>query len=629
MGLLDQTAELARATAARDTKFYRQLLYYFELRVPPAVRAGPDNPFLFPLVVPPESYRLSEPFTVDRAHTLGGGLFVEEQGIVAREITLSGNTGWAPRRFPPGTSNLNAIATPRHRSYTRNVAHGTGSSGQDILLALSGQRHLQFLQDAVFRTYGDLKQDPSTSAQTELYFHIPKDDEHWRVIPLAFSLDREANNPLLYRYTISLLAVAPAPAGTYKFSEDFNILSTLKDAYRVMRSGITIIESAIADLTGVTGELRVLSAQFNSLMDGAAAVAGAAANFVDGVSTLVAIPFNTALATVQAGLDALLELNTGYRQSSSLGAGANLLNSIRRVVDGVQMIASYPGSFQNDVQAAVAAYQARTSASNTNRADALVAAASNAPPATLRSWEQMGSQLLPGAAARARDDLGLGRFTPAYTSAWQYVLEQGDTLANLAARFLDDARNWKYLAVFNSLQPPFISTEGLPGTLRVGDRLLIPSFAQTTVDLASVATLGVRPEAPPAEHVLGTDLRVDPVGVTGLYDLVIDVEGGSTDLKLVAGVTNLKQAIRTRLITERGSDTLYRQLGCSRLVGLGVDALDLETAQFRLVDAIQADPRIVAVRALTFDQDQPDSVVADVTAEVRGFARPERIQVTA
>lgn len=626
MGLLSQIVEAERANAASDSKFWQSLLYYFELRVPAAVSQGNPAPYLYPLVLPPEALRMSEPFTVTSTPSNGGGLFLEEQGIVSRQITISGTTGWAPRRLAKLVSNFSSLGFPANKSFSRNNA-----TSSNILLALSGQRHFQFLQDTVFRTYADLKQDPATADGTELYFHNVKDDEHWRVVPMSFNLTREAGKPLDYRYDVTMLAVQSTTVVDVAFSEDQGVLNTLKDSYRVLRSGISVIRAALQDLGGVEGELRAFNGGFVSLLDGAVSIADATEDLVSGAATLIQQPFNLVENTIKAGLDALLELETGERQTTALGAPANLLEDVRQIVDGLAMIGSYPSAFRNNVQAAVDRYQQRQSLAASGRSSEMEQASTNAPPQTTRGFssQALGTALMPGDSLRANGDLGLGSFLPRFTSAVEYVLAEGDTLPGLAARFLKDARSWKYIAIFNDLQPPFLSADGLPGTLAPGDKILIPGFATPANVQTNQLIFGVRSDEPAAVHALGRDLLLAPVPGTDLFDLVIDDNHGAVDVQTVEGVDNLKQALRTRIITERGTDLLYRGLGASRIVGLGVAAVDIETARFRLVEAVQADPRVVAVRSLSLQvTPTPDSVVADLSVEVRSFTRPERITVT-
>lgn len=622
MSVLELAKELQRQSLTSDSKFLRGYVYFFELRVPPSVAKGSTTTYIYPLIIAPESYRMSEPFQVSKTFTNGSGLWVEEDGIIARTITLRGTTGFKPRRFPKivTPSTASGVALPYEgKSHSRNIAF-------NIVEALSGQRHFQFLQDAVFRTYGDLKRDPATAEGTELYFHNVKDDEHWRVVPMRFDTDKSARRGQLYAYDIELLAVAPGTATAVTFSEDQDLLKTLNDSIRMVRFGVSQVSSAILDLAKVQNELRLTIKNIGNVIDDVGGIATATEAFLDGTTRLIAVPLDY-LSSTRSALEAAL---SAFDKALTLGSGEDVpdsvLNILRRIGDGLAVIMSYPTLFQNSIDDAVASFQKKADLSTARSQVQLEQARAADAPSTLRGFKQHGTQLLPGDWLRSREELGLGRKIPRFTSAEERIIEHGDSLPTLAARFLGDARQWKYLAVFNDLQPPFISAERLPGTLTVGDKILIPTFAKPQGENGPVVTLGVRPEAPAAEHALGVDVLVADQG-KGLFDLVVDDEHGSTDIKVVRAVENLKQGLTTRIITERGSDMLYKTLGMDRVVGLGLTEVDREVAQIRMVETVQADPRIAGVRNLTFQNTPDDALQADIDAEVRGIARPEKVIV--
>jgi hypothetical protein len=152
----------------------------------------------------------------------------------------------------------------------------------------------------------------------------------------------------------------------------------------------------------------------------------------------------------------------------------------------------------------------------------------------------------------------------------------------------------------------------------------------------------VKPWEPLEVQLLGRDIALELVEDESspgnpVYDIPIDVEGGSVDVKTVAGLANLSQGLTLRLNTEKGTDTLYKRLGLERVVGLNIAPLDLETMRFRLSQAIQQDPRIASVRQVVFqgldnnaelDPSIPlDAVVADITAEVRGFTEGVNVRL--
>ena len=622
MGLLELQRELSRQVrAGQDDKYLRRFVYFFELRVPPSVAKGATSTFIYPLIIPPENYRMSEPFEVTQTYTNGAGLWLEENGVVARTINLRGTTGFKPRAFPKvGKASGASGAVPYEgKSHSRSLHYS-------IAEALSGLRHFQFLQDAVFRTYGDLKRDPATNEGTELYWHNPFLDEHWRVVPIRFNTTHDAKRTTLLEYDIELLAVEGAASANIVFSEDAEVLKKLTDAPRTLRNGVSLIQSAILDLANVQGQLRNTIKGIGGVIDDAGSIAAATEDFLDGTKRLISVPLDYLASTHDALDNALSAFDSALVLGSSEDVPDSVLNIVRRIGDGLNIIGSYPDKFQNSIDAAVDSFQKKADLSTTRSQTQLALAREQPAPQTLREFNQLGTDLLPGDYLRARDELGLGRNTPRYTSAEERIIEHGDTLANLAARYLGDARRWKFIAVFNNLQPPFISEMGLPGTVTVGDRILIPNFAKPPEVRANIAVLGTRGDQPGDEHALGVDVLVSDAG-NGFYDLVIDEEHGSVDVKDVRGVANLQQAIRTRLITERGHDVLYKSLGVHRVVGLGLTVVDKEVAQLRLIESLQADPRIAAVRGISFENEPSDTLTAEIDVEVRGLARPEKVLV--
>lgn len=155
--------------------------------------------------------------------------------------------------------------------------------------------------------------------------------------------------------------------------------------------------------------------------------------------------------------------------------------------------------------------------------------------------------------------------------------------------------------------------------------------------------LGVKPWETLDVQLLGRDIALRLLSEESrlgkpLYDIPIDVEGGGTDVKLVGGLDNLSQGLANRLLTEKGTDTLYKRMGLERVVGLNLAPLDLETLRFRISQAIRQDARIASVRKIVFpglDTDEEldssiplDAVVSDITAEVRGFTDSANVRLT-
>ena len=69
---------------------------------------------------------------------------------------------------------------------------------------------------------------------------------------------------------------------------------------------------------------------------------------------------------------------------------------------------------------------------------------------------------------------------PRYTGFREVTVLFGDSLPSIAAREMSDARRWLDLALANGLKSPYISEEGVPGTLRPGQPILIPTTEPPT-----------------------------------------------------------------------------------------------------------------------------------------------------
>ena len=194
--------------------------------------------------------------------------------------------------------------------------------------------------------------------------------------------------------------------------------------------------------------------------------------------------------------------------------------------------------------------------------------------------------------------------------------------------------------MLNGLRPPFVNDqankllgldeEAFPGALGIGDKILIPNFSKPPEQQPQLPTLGVRLEETAEVHFLGADLAFEDAGGragAALFDIPVDVEGGSTDVKTVRGIPNLEQGLIVRMRTEKGTDTLYKKLGLQRIVGLNIVPIDLEEARFRFSEALEQDPRVASVPRVDFDDQGTDALIVDADAEIRGFTENARVRL--
>jgi len=637
-------SEVLRQQNSKDYNYLLKFIYFFELKVPDELAAQhlaaqELGPMLFPLIVGPNSYTLSEPFSVESTPTQGGGLIVEENGIIQRTIKLEGNTGFKPRGLSRNGNVASLLYTkPQNRSYSRTLPWFT-------LDAISGQRHFQYLQDAVFRTYADLKRDPATSEGTYLIFHNPKDDEHWLVVPRDFTLTRSASSPVMYNYSIDLLVVDRAEAVYADFSEDQGLIDAVKNAVAMVKAGLALVSGAINDITALVGEITNFVKDIGKIIDGVTEIVEAAGNFANGLSALIESPY-TLIESVTGLVDAAGET---LEKFEDLGSDVKkfpdtVKQKFKQLGDGLDLIGAHPEVFENPAIALMRQVRAAQElASSTSRAT-LESAAASLAPASFSEVDALGTGITPGDVTSSRGELGIGRAVMRYTSSITIDIGQGDTLTNLAARYLGDARLWQQIAVVNGLRPPFMNDLAstpldtdepvFGGTLGVGAKILIPSFVKPPQNRPLLPVLGVRAEESSEDHLLGTDLKLERVGGRDgapMYDFAVDVERGSVDIKTVSGVANISQSIISRISTDRGSDILYKKVGLRRVIGLHITPLDLELVHFRFRECINQDPRVSSVRSLTISSgegsDPPDAIIVDADVELVGFTQSVNVRV--
>lgn len=196
-------------------------------------------------------------------------------------------------------------------------------------------------------------------------------------------------------------------------------------------------------------------------------------------------------------------------------------------------------------------------------------------------------------------------------SGYRFVeTRRGDTLAAIAARELGDASRWPEIVGYNSLRPPFITDDEAladSGVIVTGQFLRVP---------AAVALVSV--ESQPSE-VFGRDI--------GLSSGRIGVADG--DFAVAGGLDNLRQALRHRVITDRGELTFHLEYGSLLRTLLGtvsVPTVALLAARYARA-AVLADARISTVSKAVATV-EGDAVRVDVEA-IPVTGKPIDITVTA
>lgn len=614
MSLRKEQLEADRARANDDGKFYGSYLYFFELRVPGKLvnSTKPSISLVYPLMLNPENYSIEDPFTVQTTPGTNGGLIVEENGIIQRTIRLSGTTGFAPR--PLDASAKFADLKPASRSYT--------DRGKFLQGVLSGQRHFQFLQDKVFRTYADLKRDPTHAKNVELHFHNIKDDEHWLVIPESFSMQRRN---FLYGYDITLLAVAPSSTtliGLGKKVKEKGFWDKAKDTLAAVRRAIAKI-AAYAEI--VTDAIETVK----QVVSGVVAIVNEVFNLVNVVSRIIN---GVARATADV-MNRIRSIATTLR-----GAAVGLAEAIGNFPATIaQAFHSMADEFEN-----LFSKQFIQELGDRTKAPLARLSRSRAVAQSLLSSDQIGTTAQPirtnadlqraGTAPTLADIVSrlnsddLGVPLPTFTSLELYEVGSSDTLPSISARYLGTPDLWWVIAEANNLVHPYISDVPLPGTIRRGETLLVPATEPHSNALgASGVVTNNQDEI--AAQLLFRDAKLSPSSrYPNRLDLVVDPVLGNRDIVYVEGIDNLKQAMRTRLETELGESVLFPALGLPQIVGLGEPSIDVEMVRVFVGQAIGGDNRIASIGSVRVSNTtSPDFYEVEVDARVRGYNAPVKI----
>lgn len=643
--------EQARQKRTGDTRFTLQqgrFLYAFELLVPGAANINNKTiRAIVPLTLNPQSITLTEPFALTQTPTVGGGLYIEEEGIIARRLSITGTTGFAPMLPPQGRKfgdPTAALALPRRFAVPTGISRGMDSKDP-----LSGQFQFQILQDRIFRLYSDLKQNPITSPDTYMFFHNTKDDEHYLVAPINFVMQRMAPRSTMYNYGIELLVLRDA-GGLKRLSEPLpktvkaKPLSAIQAAAKYMKGILQKVQQAAASLQkaiedNVLGPIRGIT----TIISDAAAIITAAEQLVrDGVNALTSFA-NTILNAATSFLDAvdsivnLVEdwggLKPGFYNISQsyLGleaAAERLVNSFSQI-QPLTIEGTKGQQFNKNFNLGAAALE---NISGTSQGPFPFSSTTTAGSVPASYQAQLDEGTAPTAGADLRDE-GRPRGARERLSQFKGVMSQdvlmNDSLEAIAARYLGSSNLAPLLADLNNLEPPYISRTGLPNTLKPGAKIYIPTTESRTPEGAGPTVFGAKVNDSPEEKAFGRDIRLQPTdNVVGKSEYDISIDSTGTDISFISGTDNLIQGLRTRISTEADTSVLFPTLGVEQYIGIGAQTEELSLVELSLREAILNDPRISQISNLQIQQPVADTFTVDFDASVINLQDQIQIRVS-
>ena len=587
-------------------------LYIFELR-----SAGSIT--FLPLIINPRAERLDEVFSVTLTPGLEGSLYAEENGIVERQIMLAGTTGLKHKAFPKDGVGVFVGVADKTAVSRAKASHSRPHAPFETAQPQSGVYHFRLLQDRIFRDYADLKRDPVLAENTELYLHVTRDREFWRVIPRRFSMIRGVPKKTLYSYEIHLTAVGgggdKTPLLFGKREDDFG---KEPSASKFLAKELAKLSGAFKDLGVVTNrvktvqestwmtKLRAISQKAHDFIFRAVTALQDLESYVRGAVDAILSPYE-ALITVIHGLDSaideLIELGLEVMETP--------IAIVREIRWGAESIMSSYDRYGRQYNNILNEYNKVFS--TTQRAPTGVGQAQN-------SLEGLAGSTAPLNGDPERDQFDPRKSeTAAARSVRTIRIRDGATIQGIAGRELGNPDRWPELAALNDLQPPFFSETGLPGTLKYGSQLLIPDPTPPPDENDRLITLGLKGTEPLEERLYGRDFLLKEVA-PGRYDW--DLNDSKTDFRTVAGIANLSQGLTTRILTARRSVPLLPEMGTDDVIG-SLGAVQNQMKRVSILRSVQQDPRVLNVPRVDLSGSSGDTL--EVTLGVVPYGLVQRL----
>lgn len=600
----------------------------------------------FRLQLAPEELSQDEIFAINVTATQSGTVS-EHNGIVFRDLTISGTTGVHPRRGTGGANNKG------------KVVFGSPSlrSGYDEFHELRNY----------FRAYAESKRQGN--AKMQLLFDNQKDNELLIVEPQKFSLKRSASKATLYNYSITFKVIGNYKIEDSKAMDLFDTIDSVMDqvqdlifqARGIILKSLDIlrgIETAIDQL--ILGPLRQLDLALTELINAPKQLSHMSDNLINKFSQSATLKLLGGAAKIAASIAILGPVAGATIVASSAASKVGLgtdsvtlpLNIAKAAtLGGIVLMALGPialtqiplspadmsedmkQTFAKETTAALAmtigdmtalrdnaANLANTAATLFNLGSAeyndLIGAPN--PPiddtkiATVDETELLygfalldeainmilstGEPLVPVNQAQELDRIneffGSELQLTNVVTVQEIKIAANMTLETIAVQYLQDPNRWIDIVNLNGLKAPYISENpifsGNGYVKKVGDTLLIPGTGAPS-NQKTISQNLYNQNASELEKSMGVDLRLSDT-----FDLVMDT---SNDFLLSAGGSNLKQGLRIKLTLQKGDLMYHPQIGVGIIVGEKTPASP-NTILGEIEDVILSDVRVQKINEL-------------------------------
>ncbi len=515
------------------------------------------------------------------------GVVVEHQGFVMKTLVIAGTTGLRPK-------------------------------GE----VRTGYKEFMLLRNYL-RAYSEIKKDPLYK-NFRLIFNNRQDNEKWYVEPVGPGLvmKREANLPYMYHYTISLLIIGKAGLAKTGIGVVDNVLNEIEKWEDIIDSVSDKIEDAAALIHDSVDVLRYVWTDVTSTilqpLDNARKVIQAM-NY--GKNTLSALPkqfykdLRRSLAEVRDSCYDLVGKGSSNYNKTFGRTGLEELDvktmNIYKAIEGANLgVAAMDKILSTDVLFSAESGMGIVGGVSDRLDDAIMINSTDVQSRRLSSNQALG---------RFSKD-GLGYIPP--SSVREATVEYQDTLERMAYRELGDATMWYQIVLLNNLDAPYISEEPIPGkrTVVYGGKIMIPVYGASDNAGRSSRdiTTHLTQDMTIFERNLGTDLKLDGNG-----DIIFDPYVG--DVRLIAGMQNMAQAVKINLALEKGSLMYHPQKGVYSHVGdkNDITAMDILDS---IEESILSDKRVQAINEIGVERDSVGTYI-NLVVKPKQLYNPVPLQI--
>jgi hypothetical protein len=520
----------------------------------------------FTFSVPPESEEITYSQRKSETKTFGG-LHVDDYGLDAVKITLSGSTI---------NQDLKKIYNPK-------------KGGADVWM--TGEQEIYYLRNLIqeYKT-GDnrtkeikiMLYDLSKMIKGQADGNVIKN--YWRVFPGDFKIRRSSDRPYTYKYSIEFTAV-DMEASEY----DDTILASgldldgLKAILEKIKEGAYWLRDRLESLNEVKAQLEDICSGIYSAIDDVMEVidlyadvltgyADSVTSMIDTVNEVLKIPVDVATKAMNVSLDLM-------------NAGKRLLQSVETLGDTGRALCNRDSPYWEDVKSLAEShnmsgdeYWAVCQNMLTKMEDDAYAVASYSKSGRLPDVNVGADTEADASDSGEADESQATRQRMVLSYGYTTVtLNSTDTLEALAAQYLEDPDKALDIAVYNGVASI--------DEFKPGDAIKIPVL--TPSSRHSRNRIYARPED---RDNYGRDIYLDSEGYTAA-----SISG---DYRLTSGTDNLNQAILLRLRESVAKRIRLNAYGIRTNISDPVAGVAYIISSIDLT--VRGDPRVSAVNNIKF-----------------------------